>query len=168
MATSMTAPAMSTTTTTMAAGDHDHDHDAVGNDGTVTRHEERLNVGTETRETGRARLRKYVTTEEQTVSVPVSREEVRVERVPVAEGTPVGDDAFQEGEQNVTLHEEVPVVQKETHAVEGVRLSTEQVSGEQQVTEQVRQEHIEVEGDGVRDGDNRRDENRRDDDRRAH
>ena len=71
------------------------------------------------RESDPARMRKYVTTEEQTVSVTLSHEEVHVERVPVADGTAASDDAFQEFEQHVTLHEEVPVVTKEAHAVDG-------------------------------------------------
>ena len=44
-------------------------------DEAMTRSEEELRVGTESRERGRARLRKYVTTEQQTVTVPVQREE---------------------------------------------------------------------------------------------
>ena len=47
-------------------------------DDAMTRSEERLNVGTRTTETGRARLRKYVVTENVTQTVPVTREEVRV------------------------------------------------------------------------------------------
>jgi uncharacterized protein (TIGR02271 family) len=47
--------------------------------------EEELRVGTETRERGRVRLRKYVTNETQQVTVPVQREEVRVEREPVTD-----------------------------------------------------------------------------------
>jgi hypothetical protein len=43
-------------------------------DDAMTRSEEELRVGTQTRERGRARLRKYVTTEEQQVTVPVQRE----------------------------------------------------------------------------------------------
>ena len=52
----------------------------------LTRSEEQLHVGTEKVETGRARLRKYVVTENQTVTVPVSHEEVRVVREPVQPG----------------------------------------------------------------------------------
>jgi uncharacterized protein (TIGR02271 family) len=51
----------------------------------MTRSEEELRVGTETRERGRVRLRKYVTTEEVTLTVPVRREEVRLEREPVTD-----------------------------------------------------------------------------------
>jgi stress response protein YsnF len=49
-------------------------------DKAMTRSEEQLRVGTETVEGGRARLRKYVVTENVSTTVPVSHEEVRVER----------------------------------------------------------------------------------------
>ncbi len=66
-------------------------HGATGaqtSDGdSMTRSEEQLRVSTERVETGRARLRKYVVTEQQTVTVPVSREEVRLVREPVATTT---------------------------------------------------------------------------------
>jgi stress response protein YsnF len=42
-------------------------------DEAMTRSEERMNVGTTTEQTGRARLRKYVITENVQQSVPVSR-----------------------------------------------------------------------------------------------
>ena len=54
-------------------------------DDAMTRSEEHLRVGTEKVEAGRARLRKYVVTEQQSVQVPVSREEVRVEREPITD-----------------------------------------------------------------------------------
>jgi len=54
----------------------------------LTRSEEQLHVGTEKVQTGRARLRKVVVTEQQTVTVPVTREEVRLVREPIAPGTP--------------------------------------------------------------------------------
>jgi hypothetical protein len=49
-------------------------------DEAMTRSEERLKVGTESREVGRARLRKHVVTENQQVTVPVSREQVTFDR----------------------------------------------------------------------------------------
>jgi stress response protein YsnF len=45
----------------------------------MTRSEEELDVGTSERETGRARLRKYVVTEEASQTVPVRREEIDVD-----------------------------------------------------------------------------------------
>ena len=65
---------------------HDHaDRDHEGRDDSLTLWEERVNVGTESHESGRVRLRKYVVTENVTKTVPVQREEVRVERVPLDE-----------------------------------------------------------------------------------
>jgi uncharacterized protein (TIGR02271 family) len=114
-------------------------------DHAITRSEERLRVGTESVETGRARLRKYVVTENVSTTVPVSHEEVRLEREPITEAnsdaSPSGTDITEE-EHELTLHAERPVVAKETVPVERVRLSTETVAEEQQVNEQVRKEQI--------------------------
>lgn len=119
-------------------------------DDAMTRSEEELQVGTEKVERGRARLRKYVTTEEETVTVPVAREEVRVEREPVTEGN--ADKAFSgpdisEDEHEVVLTEERPVVTTEAKPVERVRLEKETVTDEQRVSGDVRKEHIEVDGE---------------------
>jgi uncharacterized protein (TIGR02271 family) len=115
----------------------------------MTRSEERLNVGTERQATGRARLRKYVTTENVTQTVPVRREEVRVEREPITDGNAgaaMGGPDLSEEEHEVILHEERPVVDKETVPVERVRLDTETVTDEVTVDEEVRKERIETDG----------------------
>jgi len=109
----------------------------------MTRSEERLNVGTEQVETGHVRLRKYVVTEEQQVTVPVSHEEVRIEREPITK--PGGERAeIAEDEQEVVLHAEKPVVDKETVAVERARLKTETVTEDQTISGKVRKEQFEV------------------------
>lgn len=110
----------------------------------MTRSEERLRVGTEPVETGRARLRKYVVTEDVQQTVPVAREEVRVEREPITEET-AGEAArgIGEEEQEVTLHEERPVVSKEEVPVERVRLTKDTATEQQQVSEQLRKERVE-------------------------
>jgi uncharacterized protein (TIGR02271 family) len=119
-------------------------------DDAMTVSEERLKVGTERREAGRARLRKYVVTENVTQTVPVQREEVRVEREPITEANrdaaTSGAD-ISEDEHEVVLHEERPVAQKETVPVEQVRLDTETVNEQQTVGEDVRKERVDVEGD---------------------
>jgi uncharacterized protein (TIGR02271 family) len=97
-------------------------------DDAMTRSEERLNVGTERQATGRARLRKYVTTENVTRTVPVQREEVRIEREPITEdnrAAATSGPALSDEEHEVTLHEERPVVEKETVPVGRVRLNTD-------------------------------------------
>jgi uncharacterized protein (TIGR02271 family) len=122
-------------------------------DDAMTRSEEELRVGTETRERGRARLRKYVVTEEQQVTVPVQREEVRVEREPITDvnlDAATSGPAISEEEHEVTLREEEVVVDKRAVPKERVRLDTETVTEERQVAEEVRKEQIQVDGDDDR------------------
>src|SRR3954466_7690879 len=116
-------------------------------DQAMTRSEEELKVGTAKREAGRARLRKYVVTENVTETVPVQREEVRVEREPITDsnvGEAMDGPAISEEEHEVVLHEETPVVQKEVVPKERVRLDVDTHTEEQQVSEDVRSEQIEV------------------------
>ena len=119
---------------------------APAGDGSMTRSEERLHVGTERVETGRARLRKYVVTETVTQTVPVSHEELRVVREPLSPGDPGVPVVTELSEElhEVVLSAERPVVQREVVAVERIRLATETVTGEETVTEQVRKEQVEV------------------------
>ncbi len=144
-----------------AATDEDRatvaDRDTVGRDTSgpttdeaMTRSEEELAVGTTRRERGRARLRKYVTTETQQVTVPVRREEVRVEREPITDANldaATSGPAISEEEHEVTLREEEVVVDKRAVPKERVRLDTETVTNERQVSEEVRKEQIQVDGD---------------------
>ena len=116
----------------------------------MTRSEEELRVGKTQREAGRARLRKYVVTENVTETVPVTREEVRVEREPITDANV--DDAIagpeiSEQEDEVVLHEEEPVVEKRTVPKERVRMTKDAVTDEEQVSEELRKEQIETEGD---------------------
>ncbi len=118
----------------------------------MTRSEERVDVGTESRETGRVRLRKYVTTETETVDVPVRKERAVLETEPIT-GDNVGDATsgpdITEDEHEVVLREERPVVEKTVEPVERVRLGTETVTDSETVTEEVRKERVEAEGDVV-------------------
>jgi len=139
--------------------------DAVGTSGTagydtsgpttddaMTRSEEQLRVGTERVETGRVRLRKYIVTENETVTVPVSREEVRLEREPITDanvGSATSGPEISEEEHEVILTEERPVVEKITTPVERVRLDTETVTEDTEVSEELRKEQVELETDGT-------------------
>jgi uncharacterized protein (TIGR02271 family) len=114
-------------------------------DDAMTRSEERVDVGTKQVEAGRARLRKYVVTENVTTTVPVSREEARIEREPITDanrGDALSGGDITEEEHEVTLRAEQPVVQKEAVPVERVRLTTDTVTEDQEITEQVRKEQI--------------------------
>jgi uncharacterized protein (TIGR02271 family) len=120
-------------------------------DKAMTRSEEQLRVGTETQVAGKARLRKHVVTEHQQVSVPVSHEEVTLQREPITDanrGAAYDGPAISEEEHEVTLHAERPVVDTEAVAVERVRLGTQTVSEQETVGGQVRREEIELDSDG--------------------
>ena len=126
-----------------------HDTSGPTTDNAMTRSEERLSVGTRSEEVGRARLRKYVVTENVTESVPVTREEVRVEREPITDaniGNAMDGPAISEEEHEVTLHAERAVVAKEAVPVERVRLDKATVTEHETVTEGLRKEEIEVDG----------------------
>ena len=132
---------------TGAPGVQGRDTSGPTTDSAMTRSEEQLRVGTETREAGRARLRKHVVTEHQQVTVPVSREEVTLEREPITEanrGDAYNGPAISEEEHEVTLHAQRPVVGTEAVAVERVKLGTETVTETQTVGGEVRKEQIEL------------------------
>ncbi|KDN82186.1 PRC and DUF2382 domain-containing protein [Kitasatospora cheerisanensis] len=117
-------------------------------DEAMTRSEERMHVGVERYETGHARLRKYVVTEEERQTVPVRHEEVHVEREPITEanrGAAMSGEAISEAEYDVVLHGERPVVRTEAVPVERVRLVTEEHVEQRTVTGEVRKERIEAE-----------------------
>jgi uncharacterized protein (TIGR02271 family) len=124
---------------TAASGGGDTGGDAM------TRSEERLVAGTRTEQAGKARLRKYVVTEQQQVNVPVSREEVRLEREPITDanaGDAYNGPEITEAEHEVTLRAERPVVETEAVPVERVRLGKETVRDEETVSGEVRKEQI--------------------------
>ena len=114
-------------------------------DDAMTRSEERLHVGTEQVQAGRARLRKHVVTENVTQTIPVSHEEVRLEREPITDanrGQATSGADISEEEHEVTLHAERPVTSKETVPVERVRLGKETVTEDHEVNESLRKEQI--------------------------
>ncbi len=131
------------------AGTVGHDTSGPSTDDAMTRSEERLVAGTRTEEAGKARLRKYVVTEQQQVTVPVTREEVTLEREPITDanaGRALDGPAITEEEHEVTLHAERPVVQTEAVPVERVRLGKETVTEQESVSGEVRKEQIEFDG----------------------
>ena len=141
---------------TETRGTTGHDTSGPNTDTAMTRSEEQLRVGVQSREAGRARLRKFVVTENVSQTVPVRREEARVTREPVTEANyakSVDGPEITEAVHEVTLHEERPVVQKETVPVERVRLETDQVTEQVTVDETVRKEQFDLDVDGDVTGD---------------
>jgi uncharacterized protein (TIGR02271 family) len=135
--------------------DTGYDTSGATTDNAMTRSEERLKVGTQTEQVGRARLRKYVVTEQQQISVPVSHEEVRLEREPITDANAAAAYSgaeITESEHEVTLRAERAVVHTEAVPVERVRLGKETVTEHETVTGTVRKEQIEADipGEGRR------------------
>jgi uncharacterized protein (TIGR02271 family) len=136
-------------------GGADADADATrdtagGGDDAMTRSEEELHVGKTEREAGRARLRKFVVEDEVTQTVPVRREEVRVEREPITDANvdaATDGPTISEEEHEVVLHEEEPVAEKRAVPRERVRLDKDVHTDERQVSDTVRKEEIEVDDD---------------------
>ena len=130
--------------------DTGHDTSGPNTDRAMTRSEEELRVGTTTHEKGKARLRKWVETEQVTQTVPVSKEQVRVEREPITEANvdrAMDGPEISEEEHEVTIFEDEVVASKQAVPKERVRLDKEVVTDEQTVSEDLRKERIEVEGD---------------------
>jgi uncharacterized protein (TIGR02271 family) len=114
----------------------------------LTRSEERLSVGTERQRVGVAHLHRYVVTEEQQVTVPLSHEEVRLVREPITEGNWAAaaraSGELIESDLDIELFAERPVISKETIPVERVRMVKETVTEQQTVSGEIRKEHIEA------------------------
>jgi uncharacterized protein (TIGR02271 family) len=126
-------------------------------DESIVRREEQLNVGTERVETGRLRIRKHVVTEQQTVTVPVEREEFEVVREPI-DGTSTTGGALGEDEIAVTTHAERPVVDKQVVDAERIGVEKRTVTDQERVSADISKEEIDIDREGGidRDGDLRR------------
>jgi stress response protein YsnF len=131
-------------------------------DGSLVRSEEQVRVGTRQTATTRVRLVKYVVTEDVQITVPIRREEIRVEHVPLDAVDDGPGESLTDGDTDggidagsvapvggrlpdeIVLHTERPVVTVEVVPVERVRLRTEIVEGQETITEQVQREQIVV------------------------
>ena len=116
--------------------------------------EEELRAEKERVQAGEVRLRKEVVTEQRTIEVPVTREEVVIERRPAAEGQRATGDIDDNEEIRIPLMEEEVHVEKTPVVREEVNLRKRQVQSTQEISDTVRREeaHIEQTGDAqVRD-----------------
>jgi len=141
--------------------------DVARDDGGMVRSEERLRVDTERVGATRFRLVKYVVTEDVQITVPIRREEIRVEEVPLdAADSAVGESLLGHGDvaegerpgrhtapnetglpDEIVLHTERPVVSVEVVPTERVRLRRELVDGVETVSAQVQREQVVVDKD---------------------
>jgi uncharacterized protein (TIGR02271 family) len=111
----------------------------------LTRSEEELEVDTKQVPRGRAGVRKRVVTEQEHRTVPVEREELRVQREPVPAGEADDDAGMSADERTIELREEQPVVDKRVVPKERVRIGKEVVRDQEHISEPVRKEQVEVE-----------------------
>jgi uncharacterized protein (TIGR02271 family) len=127
--------------------DQGYDTSGPETDDAMTRSEEQIDVSTQTRQAGTARLRKWIETENVQMTVPIRREKARMVTEPV---TDANRDAAMSGgdltdeEHEVTLSEEVVDVSKKVVPKERVRLEKEVETEEVAVDEQVRKERIQM------------------------
>ncbi len=115
-------------------------------DRTIQLREEHLKVNKETVKTGDVSVRKEVHTEHKTITVPVQREELVIERHKVTDGKVVSG-AMTEDEIRIPLKEEKVHVTKEAVVKEEVSIGTRKVQGSETVTGDVRKEELIVDKD---------------------
>lgn len=117
-------------------------------DSAMTRSEEELSFNKVRRPSETMRLRKYITEENVSTTVPVERETLRVEREPITEAN-MGD-AMQGAdltteEAEIELSSEEVTVEKKVVPKERVRLDKDVEVEQREVSETVRKEQIDVE-----------------------
>ena len=96
---------------------------------------------------GEVRLRKEVVTENQNVQVPVTREELVIERS-AGTGQPAGGEIGKDDEVRIPLSEERVRVEKQPVVTEEVRVGKRAVQDTRNVSDQVRHEELRVEKEG--------------------
>lgn len=111
--------------------------------------EEQLDVGTTEVQTGEVTVNKTVNEETQTVDVPVTHEEVTIERHPVTDGTPIDGSLDLEDETLVVpVNEEQIDVNKRAVVTDEVTVNKETKEDVKQVSDTVRKENLDVQTHG--------------------
>jgi len=115
--------------------------------GTVKVHEERLHAHKTPVQTGEVHVRKEVVTDQQTLNVPVTREEVVIERRP-ASGQASSSEIRAGEEVRIPVKEEQVHVSKDTVVKEEVSVGKRKVTDTEPVTGTVRKEQVHIEREG--------------------
>jgi len=124
-------------------------------------YEERLIANKTRQRTGEVRVGKHVETENASVTVPIEKERVVIERTAPTDASVVGADAaaFNEGEvARIEVYEETPDIRKEAFVREEVRVRKEVERQNVEAQETLRKERLDIDTDGnpVVDGGDRR------------
>ncbi len=145
-----TGQTVSTGTASTGQTSQTDEYAVQGNDIRVPEYQEELVAGKQQEQLGEVHVHKSVVEEQQTVSAPVTHEELDVERVPVhnqVQNAPA--DAFQERDINIPLQGEQLVAGKQVVEAEEVRLHKRDVTQEEQVSGTVRKEQVTIDGENV-------------------
>jgi uncharacterized protein (TIGR02271 family) len=119
--------------------------------GTMIRSEEELWVRLR-RRARRVRVQRYVVTDYVTTTIPVRREELRLEEALGDEAGRTAPPALPGGDSwEMVLHQEEPVVSRQVVARERVRLHVQTVTEHRRISGEVRKERIEVDDSSLRD-----------------
>ena len=108
--------------------------------------EERLTAGVREQEAGRFRLRKDVIIEQQSVDVPVQREEVYITKQTVNRPATQADLSAMDQDINVPIREQEAFTSKQAVVTGEVDVRKEVTTETQRVTDTVRREEVHVEG----------------------
>ncbi len=115
---------------------------------TIELHEEELEARKKSVETGRVRVGKEVVEEQQTLDIPVTHEEVFIERQPV--NRQPADGAIGEADETIRMpvREEQVSVDKRAVVTEEINVGKREVQDTREVTGTVRREEARVSQDG--------------------
>jgi uncharacterized protein (TIGR02271 family) len=134
-----TVAATGTVDDTYATTDVDTSRDS----GVLERREERLVVDKDVEQAGEVHVGKHVVEDRQTVDVPVTREEVNIERRSVDRPAD-GGEAFTEDSIDVPVYEERVEAGKESRVVEELEIDKTAQTGTERVEETVRREEFDI------------------------
>jgi uncharacterized protein (TIGR02271 family) len=143
----MTGSSTTGTTTDQASRAGDYRTDETDDQRTLRLREERLGAEKRTVEAGEVGLRKEVTSEQQSIDVPVRREEVYIERRP-ASGQTTGGEIGEDEAIRVPVREEEVRATKETVVTGEVAIGKRAVEDSERVTGEVRREEARLETQG--------------------
>jgi uncharacterized protein (TIGR02271 family) len=111
-------------------------------DDVLERREERLMVDKDVEEAGRVSVGKHVVEEQQSVEVPVTREEVTIDRRSV--DRPAGSESFTEDSLDVPVYEERVETGKEARVVEELEVGKTSTTDTAHVEDTVRREEFDI------------------------
>jgi len=128
--------------------DRIYDNDMDQDEGTIRLREEQLNVDKTRVQAGEVTLRKEIIEEQQTIQVPVTHEEIVIERRAVTDGvgdsTPIGTEEV----IRIPVSEEQVHITKSQVVTGEVAIGKREVQEMQQVKDTVRREEVRLDQDG--------------------